>query len=503
MAEQASQRPRVFLSSAFRDGGGQLLNPLRQAILEIRDSLPVALFAYELEPFTEPDGGRDDVILDRCFRAIRSCDLFVFLMTGRHGSGTGLVEGRTLASYLELELFAAVTFRKPILVLGLADRIPDPALHDSMTILSRVLDNQQFAFGTVDALIAHLRHYCALLAAWKSASAMSGLDDRLRAWLSLQRTHNDIATDIANPLLRFLDGAPYASRRRADPDKARALLDQAAIGVLDPRGEPSAMPHGAALMRLWAAARELSDENGSAWDDPLIAPLWDRMLGLWASRASWFGLHGHLLMSPLAALNSQTVLRRQHLHAPAFKQASDVREPLGGRASAHYSIANRMPSRALRIRFFEQARILANQAIALDSGSRDGILSIRGHIALRMARLGYYWRIWSGIADFRSSLDLRAAAGASLLSIGEAQTDLGFALVLGMQPWSGIRLLEEGVQHMRGATSPTELAFLARGLRKLETGYSLTGRRNRSLAIRRERADLAEKIQAFDQLPSD
>src|SRR4051812_28963 len=65
---------------------------------------------------------------------IKACDLFVFILTGRRGSGAAFVEDRITASYLELELFAAAVLRKPILVLHYAGREPEPALDDTMSL---------------------------------------------------------------------------------------------------------------------------------------------------------------------------------------------------------------------------------------------------------------------------------------------------------------------------------------------------------------------------------
>ena len=68
--------------------------------------LPVDLWAYELfwpkgSELPEPDA---DTIIDRCFGGVRKCDLFLFLLTGRHRTGAGYTRDPTLVSYLELEL---------------------------------------------------------------------------------------------------------------------------------------------------------------------------------------------------------------------------------------------------------------------------------------------------------------------------------------------------------------------------------------------------------------
>jgi hypothetical protein len=77
---------------------------------EARPALPVELWAYEHIWGKEAEGAPPlaaDTIIDRCFEGIKDCDLFVFIVTGRHGTGAGYVEDNVAASYLELELFAA------------------------------------------------------------------------------------------------------------------------------------------------------------------------------------------------------------------------------------------------------------------------------------------------------------------------------------------------------------------------------------------------------------
>ena len=72
-----------------------------------------------------------DQIIDLCFKEIKECDLFVFLLSDRHGTGVLYSEHRFYASYLELELFAAAMLRKPVLVLHQRDRNPEGPLEDA------------------------------------------------------------------------------------------------------------------------------------------------------------------------------------------------------------------------------------------------------------------------------------------------------------------------------------------------------------------------------------
>lgn len=260
------------------------------------------------------------------------------------------------------------------------------------------------------------------------------------------------------------------------------------------------MPHGVALFRTWAGMREMLDSSGATLRDPATAQLWDRALALWGAKASWFGLHGHLWMGPLAAVNSQSKLRRDLSGEPAFASAAGAREPLGARASAIYSIAQRMRSRERKLYHYWQAAELAAQAMAADDGARQGALSIRGHALMRIGLLGEVWRLWEAADDLEQSLALRQRGGGSTLGIGESMADLGFALVITGRIGRGMSLLQEGVAVMRAnAGTADSQAFLARGLRKLERAARLLHRRRLAAAALAERLAISSSIEALDQ----
>ena len=490
-------RPSVFLSSTFRDtfGASQRAIPLRTRILESAPTAPVDIWAYEL---TWPDATEPldaDTIIDRCFAGIRRCDLFVFILTGRHGSGTSLVEDdQTTSSYLELELFAAAALNKPIVVLHYRDRDPEPALLDTMLLLRRAFRSELYFIDSEQGLFDRWNEIIVALTAGRTIkSTHPGL---LAEGLSHARTRRRLGSDLAAPALSFLGGELRANRK-SDPDLGRAelLLNQVATSV---RGE-QAMPHGVALFRLWSAMRELMDKSDASLNDPAAAQLWDRAFGLWASKASWFGLHGHLWMGPLAALNSQVSLRGRHRDNAVFSGDRDVREPFGAKASAIYSIAQRMRTRERKFFHYRQAVTLATTAIQADANARQGTLSIRAHSLMRMGRLGHGWKLWEAKEDFETALRLRERSGASEASIGEIMADLGFCQILTGRPRRGLDLLQDGIRGLRSDTSANGQAFLARGLKKLELGAKLAGRATLAREARDERLRLAGDIEALDQ----
>jgi hypothetical protein len=499
------RKPLVFLSSTFKDDLGLGLRelPLRLRILEARPSLPVEVWAYEHIWGKEAEGApalAADTIIDRCFEGIRDCDLFVFIVTGRHGTGANYVEDNVAASYLELELFAAAILRKPILILHYSNREPEPALLDALSVLKRAFASNAYIVGDERELFEHFVGACGALAG-------SGADrgDRLAIaalpeGLSLRRSRDRMRDDLADPRLLFLDGRMRTRKTDINPENARALIEQVAAGVRDVGGERRVMPHGVALFRLWAALRELMNDRGTAMVDPLIAPLWDHAMGLWATKASWLGVHGHVWMGPLAAIHSQMSLREQMAGVPSFRAEVSIREPLGARASALYSIAQRMDTRRRKLFHFRQVVELTTRAMAQDAKGQQGLLSIRAHATMHMGRLGLVWKLWEALADFRQALDLRERSAASEASVGEAKTDLGFCLILTGRPHQGLALLEEGVRQLRSDDSANGKAFLARGLRKQLRAARLLGKRELMRAVHQELHLIASQVEAMDQL---
>jgi hypothetical protein len=176
-----------------------------------------------------------------------------------------------------------------------------------------------------------------------------------------------------------------------------------------------------------------------------------------------------------------------------------VREPLGARASAIYSIAQRMDSRERKFFHYHQVVMLSTQAVARDVTGENGALLIRAHALMQMARLGHFWKLWEATKDFRKCLEIRNTSGAAPAGIGEVKTDLGFCYVLSGRRRRGMALLQEGVALMRCDKTANGKAFLARGLRKLEHAATLSGARRITHEARCERLSLSAAVEALDQ----
>src|SRR5208283_389297 len=94
------------------------------------------------------------------------------------------------------------------------------------------------------------------------------------------------------------------------------------------------------LSRLWLVMRELMP---AAPSEPRFAeylPFWDQALGRWGSAAAWYGLHAHLYLGGLAALQSvadvRAILRDRCLMRAT---PAETAPPSTALASALYSIA--------------------------------------------------------------------------------------------------------------------------------------------------------------------
>ncbi len=152
-------KPTIFLSSTFTQHllGERVIAP-RDLRRNLADATPeVNVWAYE-QLYERDRTVPGPQILDRCADGIEASDLFVFLLTGRHGSGMGLGSERAaVVSYLEAELFTAAAARKPVAVLMLRDAEPDPELAEVLHILRSAYRAHAFLIGDEKELVAHWR----------------------------------------------------------------------------------------------------------------------------------------------------------------------------------------------------------------------------------------------------------------------------------------------------------------------------------------------------------
>ena len=225
------------------------------------------------------------------------------------------------------------------------------------------------------------------------------------------------------------------------------------------------MPHGVALFRLWAALRELMDDRGTAMVDPLMAPLWDRAMGLWATKASWLGVHGHVWMGrwlpfirrwPAQADGRRAKLPRRGEHTRTVGCAG--KRALLDRTAHAYASAQVLSLPPGRRADFSCHDARCQGPARPPVGSRP-CDDAHGPPGARVEAVG-------DLADFGQSSACVRETGASEASLEKARDNLGFCLVLTGRWHQGLALLEEGVRQLRSDGTANGKAFLARGLRK-------------------------------------
>ncbi len=475
----------VFLSSTFstEQRDGRLFDPM-EFRKNLADAVPqVDVWAYE-QLFDRSEMAPGPEILDRCVDGIVSCDLFVFLLTGRHGSGMDLgADRRAAVSYLEAELFTAVAAQKPIAVLMLRGAEPEPELRDVLAILRSAFPDRIFFEGDEAELFEHWKKLAGKARSSRSPflAKLSPLVDAL----SLARTRSVWQQDLADPKLRFLDGWLGSAKGSPNLPLAQSLLDQVARGK-GHGNEP--LRYAARLTRLWTVLRELGKAGEAAAYGSELAPLWDRALGLWGGAASWFGLHGHLQLSPLAAINTQLDIRSRVPHG----EGGDGRPPAGARASALYSLALRAGSR--RVVHLKQTIALTTNAMASGQEAEMGLLDIRGAAHMRLRHF------FQAEADFKKALAWRERQGANGFSTGDAMVQLAFARAFTRPLIGDLHGLDEGLGLMREKPDgANDRPFLARAFRKAAIAYTMAGRLGRARHAWKMAQHHAQESGALDQ----
>jgi tetratricopeptide (TPR) repeat protein len=245
------------------------------------------------------------------------------------------------------------------------------------------------------------------------------------------------------------------------------------------------------LSRIWIALRELLafDATDIALSEHL--PLLNQALGSWAKAAAWYGLHAHIHLGCLAALESMAdvreQLRRERRRALGME---GLEHPSAALGSALYSIAKMAPHRADRSALLKMALSQLDQGVACSVRDRSDRLAIRGSIFLRQ------FRVSDAISAYQEALKLRADADESADRIGEALAELGFAYVLHGRFWKGRDLIEQGVVMLRDQKNGTAM----RARRKLAISYLITGRISLARREREQITEIGVANHIFDQL---
>ncbi len=472
---------RVFLASTWRDTG---LQRLRQEVWQAgqreiegqRQPSRIWVAEFDAEELGRFDPRDDLMIVDACLDAIQSSDRFILLDNGGYGTRLGGLRGTAASSFLELELYQAVTLQKPITVLALgasvAERSPLIALlNDFVGPASDI----QIVSGLSEAKDCIFR-----ICDDGKRGTSARRHDRRRAALALAKRYypNWRQRELFREPI-FLQGAPVGDISDSrNADLAKQYLDDADryLGM------------NRILSRTWIAMRLMMAEHFSETTDPRFTALWERALNNWNKAAAWRGLHGHLLLGSLAAASAQASMV-QRLGGRLYDRDVD-RDLYSALASANYSIAGIMPHH-LRRSFYRRAEAYVQEGWRKARASdRERLLPLRGAIELRLLRP------WDAHRTFEEALRSEVRTG-DADRIGFVMTELGWAK-LWMANVSGARtMLDDGIGKL---TESCGIGMRARMLRKSMyanlVGFRFDEARDRATKLIEE----ASSADAFDQI---
>lgn len=400
---------------------------------------------------------------------------FFFCILGPPHYGSQIGIART--SYFEIELFQAAVLQRPIYVFEFEGFSPEPTLRSILSALRPSLNAVQWltvrsdkeVLLAIERILAHSGERVS------ERSLFSSLPNLVTCLWRVRAREAELQHGFSPS--RWLDGAIIPGPPPDEVKVKRLLADAQAQENKERK-----------LGRLWLASRELM---GAPYQTvPDLRSLWWTTLSTWWSTASWYGLHGHAFLGPLAA--GKTVEDLHGLIATDRVEGSDnsFAYPAGALASSHYSIAKLLLDG--RGRRWHYAQALSRIARGLDEGIQDrsDLLLIRGSIALRQRRP------WTAVDDYKTALTDRAKRGAPSHQIGEALSELGFAYVFAGRPWRGRQLIDDGVALLANATEP---GFLLRAERKLVFACLATGQLKRAFALRRKVREDSSRSAHFDQ----
>lgn len=473
---------KIFFSSCFDDPEGRRL-PIRDRVLGLNGHFDKydkgavsALPVWMAECHRDLDRNAPTNALRKaqiCVDGVRDSEVYVAVVRNRYGSGVALkADEIAQVSYFELELFEAALLQKPAYIFVLEGGEMSERLSSLLNLLQPALPGLDRKPRSEDEIFDCVR------AILDQSALPSGIKRMRQKRASGARSSNaltqarfveyDVTTEA--PSVKFLGGRLDTSASRPNLDVIKDALSRAA----------TELSHHERLTLIWIALRELMGAPLEGSFSQETACLWEEALGGWNSAGAWYGLHGHPLMGCLASLGSLTDLKlrtEQHLQLPH-----------GALSSEYYSISKLVTVRRLKRAMLEKSR--AHIDAAFRSGESAGNYAQRGSV--RYAQGDYI----GGIADYRRVVELRRKEGASADDIGQAMTELGFALVFNGNRGEGLKLMEDGLMFFEG--KPT--GFLIRAQRKLGRAYLRAGSPIRAIEMLSKARANAEATGAMDQI---
>lgn len=413
-------------------------------------------------------------IVDACLEQVRQCRIFLCILGERHGTAIEIEGYPARVSFVEIEVYLAALLGKPMFFFRVPGSALDPRTEDYLGILKLAYPEMMFG-GTERDVLSDVRRV--LIAREPSVRGGAGA----LPWLTSSPIRRYVGALFAcrgRPLhgerpslgLQFLNRA-FAREGHANLDLVESLLREHAT-QRDPERR---------LTRLWVAVRELLAAPYDVSAQAEALPLWNRVLGDWVRSAAWYGLHGHVYLGGLAAINSLDGVRaRLRETSSRHLDPSLLEPPYGARASALYSIAKRLPRRRDRLEVLQHALDQMKQIPIEHAHGDSAFYSVRGQILSRMGRAS------EAVRDLERMLAIRVSRQEEEHRIGEALANLGYAHLCQGNPWKGRDLLEKGVGLLEKGGHP---GFLVRARKKLalallETGHPIRARRE-LLKVRR------------------
>ncbi len=478
--------PFAFLSSVFEDPKDEPL-PIRQRIWALGEAYGRPVWAADFPPLRRArlSGLASLDRLDECLRNIQRSQIFICLLHKRHGSSVE-IPGTTekwRASYFELEIFEAVLLGKPIYVFESDIFAPEQPLQELLNTLGPALklpDRRR----SDDAIVKEVERLLAgdVLPNKVDSSPPRQYESIRRLVRSFARGRGSGRTHLTDrPELELLGG-----RFQADTAPEAAKVERA---IAEARAESNKLER---LTRLWIAIRELAGAPYGKRGFDGFLPLWNAALGEWANAGSWFGLHAHLYMGCLAALGSMERVRAALRDSKVTMPDSLRIAPHGALASEFYAMAKYLPPGKWHNSALSLAGEHIDGALKRRGGDRAGQLSIRASI--RLAR----GDVARAVADYRRVLSIRTAESEGSDYIGDAESELGFAMLSGRGRTKGVAYQECGVERLTKVGNRPGL--LVRAKRKLAIGYVETGDFQAAVEQLAGASDVAIEAGLLDQL---
>jgi tetratricopeptide (TPR) repeat protein len=434
----------------------------------------------KIPPFNDPL-----VIVDSLLDELAQSDLMIVVLGNSNRKDPGRDHGSLIpisgkisnVSYFEIELYQAALMGKPLRLFVTPGFDPSPRMRAFLRLLRPYFPEESWQVSPDDKIIEDVE------------SLIEGRVSVIRSPLIGLSTFVEKLWQSGRDDMLFLDGKFDESRSGKTPD-LDVIENALSQNVFNLSGNP--VTHDKRLARAWIALRELMGVSYLDSNNKEYLDLWNRALTRWSEPAAWYGLHGHMLMGCLTAINSTAIVREQLRSHPNRKNLSfaQLQDPGGAKASALYSIGKLLPYWWQRRKVFNTALNTINTALASEQSDVSGLKSIRASINLRLYRFG------RAVEDYEAALKLRRSHDESDGRIGESMVELGFAYMLSLSFFKGRSYMEEGIKLLSNAGRDE---FLMRAKRKLAFAYRVTLRKSDALREEKEARELADKRRAFDQ----